>query len=161
MFSAARSRSRQPATRLRDGRPDDRALLADLWLASVEATHDFLSPGEIADLFPLVRDAYLPGAHLRVAVDRADRPLAFLGREGADVEALYVAPEAFGHGLGRALLLDAAGTVAPLRIDVNAENRAALAFYGRMGFRETGRSDLDHDGRVFPLVHLTGDPRAG
>lgn len=159
MLSAARSRLPVPAVRLRDGRPDDRQTLADLWLASVEATHDFLSPGEIAELYPLVRDAYLPTASLRVAVDGADRPLAFLGRDGADVEALYVAPAAFGQGLGRALLLDAADAIGVLRIDVNAQNRAARAFYARMGLRETGQSDLRHDGRSFPLVHLSGDPR--
>ena len=155
----ALARSRAPQFRLRDGGPEDRVALADLWLASVEATHDFLSPGEISELLPLVRDVYLPTARLRVAVDAGGHPIAFLGRDGRDVEALYVVPEAFGHGLGRALLLDAAATIAPLHIDVNAENRAARAFYGRMGFRETGRSDVDHDGRSFPLIHLVGDPR--
>ena len=159
MLSAIRSLWSPPAIRLRDGGPEDRLALAELWLASVEATHDFLTPGEIAELLPLVRDAYLPGAVLRVAVDGADRPLAFLGREGADVEALYVAPSAFGHGLGRTLLLDAAEAITPLRIDVNAENLKARAFYARMGFRETGRTALDHDGRTFPLIHLEGDPR--
>lgn len=159
MLSAVRSRQPLPAARLRDGGPGDRLALAELWLASVEATHDFLSPGEIAELYPLVRDAYLPGACLRVAVDAADRPLAFLGRDGRDVEALYVAPAAFGQGLGRALLTDAAAAVGWLRVDVNAQNTAARAFYTRMGLRETGQSAIDHDGRVFPLVHLSGDPR--
>ncbi|WP_434212713.1 hypothetical protein [[Pseudomonas] boreopolis] len=38
----------------------DDPILVDIWHRAVRATHAFLSEQDIADLYPQVRDVYLP-----------------------------------------------------------------------------------------------------
>jgi ribosomal protein S18 acetylase RimI-like enzyme len=57
---------------------------------------------------------------------------------------LYVRPEHQGRGLGKALLRDAATAArergfAHVLLDVALDNRYALQFYGRLGFREVSK----------------------
>jgi len=41
--------------------------------------------------------------------------------------------------------------------DVNEQNSQAVGFYGKMGFKRTGRSPVDDQGRPYPLIHLRHD----
>lgn len=41
-----------------------------------------------------------------------------------------------------------------LSTDVNMQNAQAIGFYQRMGFVETSRSEVDSQGRPYPLIHL-------
>jgi len=41
-----------------------------------------------------------------------------------------------------------------LRTTVNEQNRLAVGFYERMGFRVSGRSPDDGSGRPYPLLHM-------
>ncbi|HHH9374694.1 TPA: FHIPEP family type III secretion protein [Pseudomonas aeruginosa] len=47
----------------------DNTALVDLWERSVRATHDFLSEADIVELYPQVRDLYLPAVEVWVLVD--------------------------------------------------------------------------------------------
>ena len=139
---------------IRRARRDERPALLDIWLRAVQRTHSFLSADDIEFYYPLVRDSYLPHAELWIAVDAEERPLGFIGLAGSKAESLFVDPDHFGRGVGRALVEHAFRIAGPLRIDVNEQNSAARAFYGRIGFQEVGRSELDDLGRPFPLIHL-------
>ena len=70
---------------------------------------------------------------------------------------LFVDPAAQRRGVGTALLEDVASQLGELRLDVNEQNPSARAFYEAKGFREVGRSDVDGQGRPFPLLHLRRD----
>ncbi|TMD66902.1 MAG: GNAT family N-acetyltransferase [Chloroflexi bacterium] len=39
-------------------------------------------------------------------------------------------------------------------VDVNEQNDQALGFYLRMGFVVVGRSELDSNGKPYPLLHM-------
>ncbi len=123
------------------------------------ATHDFLAPNDFAAIERQVADEYLPGARLWLAVDEQDRPVAFMGLSGSSVDSLFVDPRLRGSGIGRALIEHAAA-ISPttLTVDVNEQNRAAVGFYERLGFRRVGRSPLDGDGRPYPILHLRRTP---
>jgi putative acetyltransferase len=43
---------------------------------------------------------------------------------------------------------------ADLAVDVNEQNEAATRFYEACGFVVTGRSELDEQGRPYPLLHM-------
>lgn len=139
---------------IRPGRPEDHPVLLDIWLRAVRATHHFLTEADIQGLLPLLRDQYLAAVELWVAAGPDDAPVGFMGLDGAKVEMLFVDPDRHGQGTGRALLAQAGALKGALTLDVNEQNPGALAFYRRLGFRETGRSPLDGQGRPFPLIHM-------
>ena len=145
----------------------DHAALADLWRRSVEATHYFLSSGEVERLFHDVRNAYLPGVEILWVAELASCGQAapsqhaaastlagFIGCNGAQVEMLFVEPRCFRHGVGRALLEHVRALHPRLTLDVNEQNPQALAFYERQGFKVVGRSALDGQGNPYPLLHM-------
>ncbi|QKV55327.1 acetyltransferase [Comamonas antarctica] len=138
---------------LRTSRPEDGAALVDLWRRSVDATHDFLSAADREAIDAEVC-GFLPHAPVTVAVDENDEPHGFMLIDGTHMEALFVDPDVRGTGIGRQLLQHGLALHGGLSTDVNLQNPQALGFYQRMGFIETGRSEVDSQGRPYPLIHL-------
>lgn len=124
--------------------------IAEVWEASVRATHHFLPVSEIEALRPVLREQYLPAVDLQVAVGADGGIAGFIGTAAGKIEMLFIAPAARGSGIGSALM---ARTDAP-EVDVNEQNTQALDFYRRRGFQVVGRSPLDGQGRPYPLLHL-------
>lgn len=143
------------ASAIREGRPSDLDGLAALWERSVRATHDFLSENDITTLRPEVcRALAAPGLWV---IERDGGAAGFMILDGAMIEALFIDPDHRSGGLGTRLINHARRLCADarsLRVDVNEQNPAALAFYRARGFAVTGRSPLDGTGRPFPLLHL-------
>lgn len=133
-------------------REDHPALLA-IWLRAVRATHAFLTEPDIQALHPLVRDHALPALELWV-LEEDGACAGWMGLDGAKLEALFIDPDRAGRGHGRRLVEQARALKGPLTLDVNEQNPSAVAFYRRLGFRVVGRSDLDSQGRPFPLLHM-------
>lgn len=146
-------------TAIRPSKPADTERIHAVWLASVQATHHFLAPADLDFFSLLVRDEYLPKASLLVAVDADDQPVAFLGATANQLDSLFVHPSSFGQGIARALIRHAFSPGVEITLEVNEANTQARAFYAKLGFRETGRSDLDSTGRPYPLIHMAGVPK--
>ncbi|WP_347291935.1 acetyltransferase [Kluyvera georgiana] len=127
--------------------------LVEIWCRSVDATHDFLSAQDRAEIEVQVR-TFLPEAPLWVATDANDVPLAFMLLSEHHLEALFVDPDARGTGVGRKLVEHALSLIRDLTTDVNEQNEHAVGFYQKMGFVVTGRSETDDHGRPYPLLHL-------
>jgi len=127
--------------------------LVEIWCRSVDATHDFLSAQDRAEIEVQVR-TFLPEAPLWVATDANDVPLAFMLLSEHHLEALFVDPDARGTGVGRKLVEHALSLLPGLTTDVNEQNEQAVGFYQKMGFVVTGRSETDDHGRPYPLLHL-------
>lgn len=142
--------------RIRPATAGDRATLLDIWERSVRATHDFLAEEDVAFLRPRVAHALAGDAlELWVLATADDAPIGWMGLAGAQIEALFLAPEARGQGGGRVLVAHAqALRGGSLTLDVNEQNPAARGFYERLGFEVVGRSELDGSGRPFPLLHM-------
>lgn len=142
--------------RIRPGVAAEHPALADLWRRSVAVTHTFLPVAVMDELYPEVRDTYLSAVELWVA-ERDGVPLAFMGLSHSDitrVEMLFVDASARGSGLGSALLNHARKLHGRLAVDVNEQNTSAYGFYLSQGFEVTGRSELDNQGRPYPLLLL-------
>lgn len=145
---------------LRFSRPDDGDRIVAIWRGAVDATHDFLSAEDRAAIEAEVQ-GFLPQAPLTLAVDGDDVPLGFMLVDNGHMEALFIAPEARGQGVGRTLVEAALAETPTLTTDVNEQNEQAVGFYERLGFVSTGRSALDGQGRAYPLVHLRHNAQAG
>lgn len=140
-------------TSIRSAVAADYPALLEIWRRSVEATHKFLTP---TDIDAIERDVarYLPQmSNLRVAED-GNGLTGFIAVEGDTVEMLFVDASVQGRGIGSALLASVATDHDVLRVDVNEQNPPGRAFYAAKGFSETGRSEIDGEGRPFPLLHL-------
>ncbi len=135
------------------------AVLFDIWWRSVSATHTFLSRNDLRQLAPAVRTLKLETLDTWVLCEEAS-PVGFIVMSGAHVEALFLAPERLRCGGGSVLIRHARSLRGPLSVDVNEQNVRALKFYLARGFCVVTRSETDHDGRPFPLLHLAEPGRA-
>ena len=139
--------------RLRTSTSDDGARVVEIWRSAVQATHDFLSPADLAEIDAQVEE-FLPKTPLLLAIDEEGRAAGFMGMTGHKVDSLFIDPMLRGGGIGRLMIEHAATLYASLTVDVNEQNAQAVGFYERMGFVRTGRSDTDDQGRPYPLIHM-------
>src|SRR5262249_32216484 len=125
----------------------------DIWRASVNATHHFLSSADRHDIEEEVV-AFLPHVPLWLAVDDDDRPIGFMLLEEDRLEGLFIHPLHRGAGVGRALVQQALVFQPSLTTEVNEQNAQAVGFYEHLGFEPIGRSEKDRQGRSYPLIHM-------
>ncbi len=140
---------------IRRATPADRDALLDVWLRSVHATHSFVSDEDVRAMTPQVRD-YLANDATEFWVLRDDTGTirGFMGMRGNEMESLFLAPEFQRRGAGRQMVRHAQELYGELTTEVNEQNAAARRFYEACGFVVTGRSELDGQGRPYPLLHM-------
>lgn len=148
--------------RIRKSNEDDATALLDIWLRSVRASHAFITESDLQSLLPVVRDQVLPELDLWILCKDQDSPIGFMGVGENSIEALFIDPDHFRCRGGTLLIEFARSRLSrPLHVDVNEQNPAAVDFYKAMGFEVIGRSDLDGEGRPFPLLHMRERGAAG
>ncbi len=131
---------------------DDLETLIDLWERSARATHNFLSEDDIAFYRERILSDYFNQVELWIYQEQRVVK-GFIGI-GEMIEMLFVDPRCFRQGIGTALL-DFAVTVKGMRqVDVNEQNQSAQLFYKSKGFVKVGCSEIDGDGRPYPIIHL-------
>ena len=140
--------------RLRKAATGDIDRLFDVWLTAVAVTHDFVAPEDKREIAKLVKDQYLPTADIDVAVDDDDVPIAFIGMSGNEIDSLFVHASARGGGAGRRLVALAIERHRIVKTEVNEQNVQGVGFWKHMGFRVTGRSPLDGQGRPYLLLKM-------
>ena len=136
--------------------------LTQLWEASVRATHHFLSEMDICEIREFVPVALANIPHLLVA-NEYDKPIAFMGVDGCAIEMLFVDPSRRGVGIGRMLIKHSIEHYGIETVSVNEQNSEAVGFYQHMGFVVFKRTDLDEQGRPFPILYMSlckNDPSA-
>lgn len=127
--------------------------LVEIWRSAVKATHDFLAAYDFERIEANLASAYFPAVKLIVA-ERGGQVLGFAGVSDGTLEMLFVSDPARGQGVGSALLSEAVASHGVTRLDVNEQNAGATGFYLSRGFVQVGRSELDGDGRPYPILHL-------
>jgi putative acetyltransferase len=135
--------------------PTDVEALLDIWLRSVRATHTFVSEEDLRSMTPQVRD-YLASSEPEfwVLCDDCGVLRGFMGMSGSKMDSLFLAPEFQRRGAGQRLVLHAHALYGELTVDVNEQNVAARCFYEACGFVVEARSELDDQGRPYPLLHM-------
>ncbi|MEC0129016.1 acetyltransferase [Paenibacillus pabuli] len=135
-------------------REQDHDQLVSIWERAVRATHTFLAEHDITFYKRMVSEA-LPEVEVWEVLDSEGEPAGFMALDGNHIEMLFVDADRHGQGLGRLLISQAIDIKGKhLKVDVNEQNEGATRFYTRMGFVQTGRSELDGSGKPFPLLHL-------
>ncbi|EXB48612.1 acetyltransferase [Acinetobacter sp. 1000160] len=144
---------------IRMSRPDEGAKVVAIWKSSVDATHQFLKPEDRLEIEKEVI-GFFSETPVWVAVNPDDQPLGFMFLHEGHMEALFIDATARGQGVGKFLVSHALTLYPNLTIDVNEQNQQAIGFYQHLGFQVTGRSELDSQGRAYPLLHLAIKPKA-
>lgn len=127
--------------------------LLEIWRRSVEATHKFLTPEDI-DAIEQDVATYLPQmSDLRVA-EKDGHLAGFIAIENDTIEMLFVDAVMQGLGIGSTLLSAVIEGRLAVRVDVNEQNPSGRKFYAAKGFVKIGRSEVDGEGRPFPILHL-------
>ena len=127
--------------------------LVSVWERSVRATHAFLSEEEVAEIKPFVPQA-IAGVETLVVAARDGEPVGFMGVQGDRLEMLFLDPAARGRGLGRRLLEHGIARLGVTELTVNEQNPQAVGFYEHLGFRTYRRTELDEEGRPYPLLYM-------
>ena len=127
--------------------------LVSVWERSVRATHAFLSEAEIAAIKPFVPQA-IEGIETLVVAEKDADLVGFMGIEAGRLEMLFLDPAVRGQGLGRKLLTYGIEGLGVTELTVNEQNPGAVGFYEHMGFSTYRRTDLDEEGRPYPLLYM-------
>jgi len=139
--------------RIRRSHPGDVSRLIEIWRGSVEATHHFLALDDRAEIDQSAC-AYLAQSEFWVLVGVNDWPLAFSATTGSNLDALFVAADARGRGLGKKLVQHALSLSSSLTTQVNEQNADAVGFYSHLGFTFVRRDERDQSGRPYPILQL-------
>lgn len=131
----------------------DFPILIDIWEKSVRATHDFLPEEEINNLKPLILNQYFHHVLLHKYVQDG-QIVGFIGTSSDNIEMLFIDPDFRGKGIGRVLINFALTELQIDKVDVNEQNLQAVGFYEKLGFKVIGRSELDGQGKPYPILHL-------
>lgn len=142
----------QPVIRRAVG-PEEYPRLVAIWRSAVDATHDFLAEADRDEIQLHLASDYLPHVDLHVA-DQDGLPVGFAGVSGESLEMLFVDALHRGQGIGTRLLSFALAECGVRTVDVNEQNASAVDFYRRRGFIVVGRSELDDQGRPYPILQM-------
>ena len=107
---------------IRLSKPDEVPAIHRVWRASVDATHGFIAPIDIALYEHLLLTLYLPQKPQWLALAEDGAIQGFIGLSGPKIETLFVHPDWHRKGVGQRLITHALSLGSYLVVDVNSQN---------------------------------------
>ena len=126
--------------------------LMEIWESAVSSTHDFLKEEDF-----LYYKEQLPVYFQHVTLFGFEQEgilIGFMGIAEGNLEMLFVDDNYRGIGIGKRLITYAIGNLQVTKVDVNEQNIQAVGFYKYMGFSIYKRSNLDGEGKEYPILHM-------
>jgi putative acetyltransferase len=142
------------APRLRGYRPTDEAAAVDVWRRSWQRAYPAIDfSARLTWWQARWRDELVGRARITVA-EIGDELVGFVtvDRSGY-LDQIVVAPQAWGSGVGAALIAEAKRLSANgLTLHVNVDNARAIGFYRKHGFRVAGHDINPHSGAAVLIM---------
>jgi len=132
-------------------RETDLEEMVRIWYEASVIAHPFVPASFWASNKSAMKEKYLPLAENYV-FEREGQVAGFISLVGGKVCALFVAPEAQGRGIGKALLEHAKALKGRLSLKVYRDNKKAILFYEKNGLRVAGEEVDEHTGRLHILM---------
>ena len=80
--------------------------------------------------------------------------IGFMRIAEGNLEMLFIDNNYRGTGVGKKLITYAIDNLQVTKVDVNEQNIQAVGFYKYIGFNVYKRSDLDGEGKEYPILHM-------
>lgn len=126
--------------------------LIEIWESAVLNTHDFLKEEDFL-YYKKQLPVYFQYVTL-VGFEQEGILAGFMGIAEENLEMLFVDNEYRGTGIGKKLIAYATANLHVTKVDVNEQNTQAVGFYKYMGFNIVRRSELDGEGKEYPIWHM-------
>ena len=126
--------------------------LMDIWEDSVLNTHDFLKMEDFL-FYKKILSTYFPHVDL-FGYERDGALIGFMGVAGDNLEMLFIENKHRYTGVGKELVLYAIENLHIKKVDVNEQNSQAIGFYKYLGFNVYGKSEMDAEGKEYPILHM-------
>lgn len=131
---------------------EDYPRLSEIWESAVSATHDFLKHEDFL-YYKNNLSTYFKYVNL-FGFEDGGVLTGFVGVADGNIEMLFVDAVSRGKGVGRRLVSYAIDNLQAATVDVNEQNTQAVGFYEHVGFKVSKRSDLDAEGKPYPILHM-------
>ncbi len=126
--------------------------LIEIWESAVLSTHDFLKEEDF--LYYTERlPVYFQYVNL-FGFEQEGILIGFMGIAEGNLEMLFIDNNYRGTGIGKKLVTYAINHLQVTKVDVNEQNIQAVGFYKYIGFNVYKRSDLDGEGKEYPILHM-------
>lgn len=126
--------------------------LIEIWESAVLHTHDFLKEEDFL-YYKKQLPVYFQYVTL-IGFEQDGVLVGFMGVAEGNLEMLFVDNDCRGAGIGKRLVEYAIAHLKVTKVDVNEQNTQAVGFYKHIGFRLLSRSELDGEGKEYPLLHM-------
>ena len=126
--------------------------LVEIWESAVSATHDFLKEEDFR-YYKQQLPTYFQYVNL-YGWEKDGRLVGFMGIAEGNLEMLFVDNDYRGIGVGKELITYAIDNLEVTKVDVNEQNVQVLGFYKHIGFQVYERSELDGEGKEYPILHM-------
>lgn len=126
--------------------------LIEIWESAVLNTHGFLKEEDFL-YFKKQLPVYFQYVTL-FGFEQEGVLVGFMGIADGNLEMLFVDNDCRGTGIGKQLIVYAIANLQVTKVDVNKQNTQAVGFYKYMGFSIVGRSELDGEGKEYPILHM-------
>ena len=137
---------------IRKVKATDYPRLMEIWESAVSSTHDFLKEEDF-----LYYKEQLPVYFQHVTLFGFEQEgilIGFMGIAEGNLEMLFIDNKYRGAGIGKKLITYAIDNLQVTKVDVNEQNVQAVDFYEYMGFNIYKRSNLDGEGKEYPILHM-------
>ena len=137
---------------IRKVKATDYLRLMEIWESAVSSTHDFLKEEDF--LYYKERlPVYFQYVNL-FGFEQEGILIGFMGIAEGNLEMLFIDNKYRGAGIGKKLITYAIDNLQVTKVDVNEQNVQAVGFYKYMGFNIYKRSNLDGEGKEYPILHM-------
>lgn len=137
---------------IRKVEPTDYPRLMEIWESAVLHTHDFLKKEDFLYYKEHV-PSYFPYVTL-LGFEQEGCLVGFIGIAEDNIEMLFIDNDYRGKGIGKQLISYVMNDLHVTKVDVNEQNAQAVGFYKHMGFHVVTKSELDNEGKAYPILHM-------
>ncbi|RXM51240.1 MULTISPECIES: GNAT family N-acetyltransferase [unclassified Chryseobacterium] len=137
---------------IRDIIETDYPQLMKIWESAVLNTHDFLKEEDF-NYYKKEIPGYFEHVIL-LGFEENGALIGFMGIAEGNLEMLFIHNDYRGKGIGKKLIQYGIDHLKVTKVDVNEQNIQAVDFYKHIGFHVLNRSELDGQGKEYPILHM-------